>query len=185
LPRADKAVWLPGTVYFATESQVWGGGRALYDPGASGKLAGRAYLITVEQFSDVASQEMYREPGLDLDLTQIVTGGLIQMGTGRYETFIYVGQDKQVPMVTFTAPWGIDDVPLLSPSSAYLQMLGQGLCETHAWDAQSAADYLANLPGARGAWTPEEIASLLVSVPSSPVLINPARRAGLNQESIT
>ena len=161
LPRADKPVWLPGGVYFATESQIWGGGRAFYDPGASGKAAGRAYLITTEQFSDVAAQEMYREPGVDLDLTQIVTDRLIQIGTGRYETLICIGQDKQVPMVTFTAPWGIDDVPLLSPSSAYLRMLGQGLCEAHAWDAQSAADYLAGLPGAQGAWTPGEIASLL------------------------
>ncbi len=45
-PRASKAVWLPGSVYFATESQVWGGGRALYDPDAPGKAAARSYLIT-------------------------------------------------------------------------------------------------------------------------------------------
>jgi hypothetical protein len=158
LPRADKAAWIPGIVYFATESQVWGGGRALYDPDIPGAVAARAYLITAEQFSDVAAQEMYREPGVDLDLAEIANVGRIQMGDGRYETLICAGHDDQIPMVTFTAPWGIRDVPLLSPSATYLRTLGQGLCEAHGWDSQRAASYLAGLPGAQGNWTPSEIA---------------------------
>jgi hypothetical protein len=28
-------------------------------------------------------------------------------------------------MVTFTAPWAVQDVPLLSPSATYLQVLGR------------------------------------------------------------
>jgi hypothetical protein len=64
-------------------------------------------------------------------------------------------------MVTFTAPWGIGDVPLLSPSDAYLRMLGQGLRESHGWDAQKVGAYLASLPGARGSWTAREIVDLL------------------------
>ncbi len=163
LPRATKAVWLPGGVYFATESQVWGGGRAFYDPAISGEAAARAYLITCQQFSDVAAQEMYREPGADLDIAAVVTTGRIQVGNGRYETLIYVGQNEQAPMLTFTAPWGIGNVLLLSPSDRYLRILGQGLCDAHEWDAEKAANYLANLPGAQGSWTPEQITSLLTS----------------------
>lgn len=163
LPRADKAVWIEGGVYFATQSQAWGGGRALYDPAIPERAAARAYLITAEQFSDVAAQEMYREPGIDLDLTEVVTAGRVQIGTGRYETLLHVGQDEQAPMVTFTAPWGINDVPPLSPSPAYLLMLGQGLREAHGWDSQKAAGYLASLPGAQGIWRPGQIASLLAS----------------------
>lgn len=161
LPRADKGVWIKGGVYFATESQVWGGGRALYDPDIPGKAAARAYLITAEQFSDVAEQEMYREPGANLDLAKIVTQGRIQLGDGRYETLVYVGHDEQAPMVTFTAPWRIDAVPLLSPGATYLRMLGQGLCEAHGWSKQQTAEYLASLPGAQGSWTSQEIVSLL------------------------
>jgi hypothetical protein len=163
LPREDKAVWIPGVVYFATKSGVWGGGRALYDPDIPGTAAARAYLITVEQFSDVAAQEMYREPGVDLDLAEIATVGRVHAGDGRYETFILVGHDKQAPMVTFTAPWGIQDVPLLSPSATYLRMLGRGLCEAHGWDQQETAEYLASLPGARDVWTAREIVALLAS----------------------
>lgn len=161
LPHADIAVWLPGGVYFATESQVWGGGRALYDPTIPAKAAARAYLITSQQFSDVAAQEMYREPGVDLDVTKVITAGRIQIGTGRYETLLHVGQNEQAPMLTFTAPWGISDVPLLSPSATYLRMLGQGLREAHGWDSQKTANYLARLPGAQGTWTQEQIASIL------------------------
>jgi hypothetical protein len=164
LPRADEAVWLPGGVYFATESQVWGGGRALYDPTIPGKAAARAYLITCQQFSDVAAQEMYREPGVDLDIAEVVTAGRVQVGDGRYETIVYVGHNEQAPLLTFTAPWGIGDVPLLSPSGKYLRMLGRGLRDAHGWDSQEVANYLANLPGAQGAWTPERIASLVMSV---------------------
>jgi len=165
-PRASQAVWLSGGVYFATESQVWGGGRALYDPDAPGKAAARSYLITTQQFSDVAAQEMHREPGADLDLTELVALGRIQVGEGRYETLIYVGRDEHIPMVTFTAPWGIGDVPLLSPSDAYLRMLGRGLREGHGWDAQAAGEYLASLPGARGSWAAGDIVDLLAFRPA-------------------
>ncbi|HEU5161154.1 MAG TPA: histone deacetylase [Streptosporangiaceae bacterium] len=158
-PRADKAVWLPGGVYFATESPVWGGGRAFYGPDLPGRAAARAYLITAEQFSDVSAQEMYLQPGTDLDLTRLAAVGRLQMGPGRYETLISVGLDGAAPMVTFTAPWNAGDVPLVSPSAVYLRMLGQGLCEAHGWDAPKVAGYLADLPGARASWTPERIAS--------------------------
>jgi hypothetical protein len=163
LPKSDKAVWLAGGVYFATESQVWGGGRAFYDPSMPGKAAARAYLITEQQFSDVAAQEMYKQPGQNLDLTGIATSGRVQLGMGRYETLLRVGDDKQGPMVTFTAPWGVKDVPLLSPSASYLRVIGQGLKEAYGWDSRKIAVYLASLPGAHGIWAPGDIASLLMS----------------------
>jgi len=168
LPRASKAVWIPGGVYFATESQVWGGGRALYDPGVPGPAAARAYLITSQQFSDVAAQEMYREPGADLDLSGVVTAGRAQTGPGRYETLICAGQDDGAPLVTFTAPWDMGDVPLVSPSAGYLRMLGQGLREAHGWDPRQTAGYLSGLPGARGSWTSGEIVSLLARGTAAP-----------------
>jgi hypothetical protein len=106
---------------------------------------------------------MYREPGTDLDIAEVVTAGRVQVGPGRYETLIHVGQNEQAPMLTFTAPWGIGDVQLLSPSDKYLRMLGRGLCHAHGWNSGKAANYLASLPGAQDTWTPEQIASLITS----------------------
>lgn len=160
-PRDDRALRIPGAVYFATESPAWGGGRAFYDPDAAGTVAARAYLITSEQFSDVAAQEMYRDPGTDLDLAALATRGRMRIGNGRYETLVHVGTRDHAEMITFTAPWGMGDMPPSSPSAAYLRMLGAGLCEAHGWDRREAAGYLAGLRGAHGRWSSEEIAALL------------------------
>ena len=44
-------------------ARVWGGGMAFYDARHGAAVAGRAYLVTTEQFADVAAQEMRRPPG--------------------------------------------------------------------------------------------------------------------------
>ena len=53
-----------GGIYFATESPVWTGGRAFYDPELRGRAAMRSCLVTAGRFSDIAAQEMYRDPGV-------------------------------------------------------------------------------------------------------------------------
>lgn len=116
-PVRTTPVMLPGLLYFATESQVWTGGRAFYDPGpglapaddgpgrpGAYELPARAYLLTLSQFSDIAAQEMYREPGGDLDLTEALTRGRARIGPGRYETLVCAGLLDGYPVLTFTAP---------------------------------------------------------------------------------
>lgn len=149
---------LPGGIYFATLSPVWHGGRALYDPALPGEgAAARAWLVTSAQFSDIAAQEMYREPGIDLDLSEVLERGRAELGPGRYETLIYAGDHEGCPQLTFTAPHAADAVEPLAPSAAYLRMLAGGLQDAHGWSLEQAADYLAGLSGAAGAWTAEEI----------------------------
>lgn len=74
-PRAMRPITLPGRVHFALESAVWTGGMAFYDPLDPGDTPARAYLLTAEQFADLAAQEMRRPPGTDLDLTPALTHG--------------------------------------------------------------------------------------------------------------
>ncbi|HJQ48126.1 MAG TPA: histone deacetylase [Amycolatopsis sp.] len=154
---ATRGHVLPGGVYFATRSPVWGGGRAFYDPALPGTAPARAYLITAGQFADVAAQEMYRDPGTDLDLTEVIAGGRAELGPGRYETMLCIGNLDNHPVLTFTAPWSAHDVAGEAPSAEYLRMLATGLCDAHGWDIRHAATYLAALPGAAGAWTAESI----------------------------
>lgn len=146
-PREDRAVWVPGGVYFALESPMWGGGLALYDAGLPGRAAARAHLVTAGQFADIAAQEMYRSPGLDVDLAALRHGGRLSLGEGRYETLVHAGDLDGRPMVTFTAPWRCADVAPARPSAAYLRTLGGGLMDGHGWPARRAAAYLAGLPG--------------------------------------
>ncbi|MGH3440422.1 MAG: histone deacetylase [Sciscionella sp.] len=160
-PRRGLGVWLAGGIYFATHSQIWLGGRAFYDPDLPGRAAARAWLVSVSQFSDIAAQEMHREPGGDLDLTDVLAHGRAQLGPGRYETLLRVGEIDGYPQLTFTAPWRAADVPATAPSAAYLRMLAAGLAAAHGWDTPTIADYLAARPGAAGNWATAAVAELL------------------------
>lgn len=169
-PAQTAPVMLPGLMYFATESQVWTGGRAFYDPDhPASELPARAYLLTSEQFSDIAAQEMYRDPGADLDLAQVLAHGRARIGPGRYETLVCAGLLDGCPVLTFTAPWSSDDgtVGLNPPSAAYLEHIAAGIVASHGWSPQQAAAYLAGCPGARGHWTAAAIAELLTT-PGTP-----------------
>ncbi len=156
-PKAVEPLEVPGGIYFATESPVWGGGRAFFDADLPRTAAMRRYLITGAQFSDVAAQEMYREPGTDLDFTDVLADGRHQIGPGRYETLLHIGNFDGFPALTFTAPWPAAEVEHTSPSAPYLKMLRDGLREAHDWDRTRAARYLA---GCTDFWTPQEIERL-------------------------
>ncbi|MEE1818441.1 histone deacetylase [Streptomyces sp. SP18ES09] len=166
-PERSVPVVLPGQVYFATDSPVWGGGRAFYDPAADGTAWGVAHLLTAGQFSDVAAQEMYRAPGADLDLSGVLATGRGTLGPGRYETLVCPGLFDGVPVLTFTAPWPMPgEEGLRAPSAAYLRHLAAGLGRTGAWTHAEVAAHLADRPGAAGHWTAGAVARL--SVPTAP-----------------
>ncbi|WP_328403641.1 histone deacetylase [Nocardia sp. NBC_00403] len=162
-PARSVPVILRGQLYFATESLVWTGGRAFYDPDRPGAMAVRAHLITAAQFSDIAAQEMYREPGADLDLTQAITTGRSTLGPGRYETLVCVGTHDGYPLLTLTAPWHFADLPGNPPAAAYLLHLAAGLADSHAWTTEQIAAYLVTCPGVDIGWTADSIAALLTS----------------------
>ena len=163
--RDERAVLLPGGVYFAHTSLTWGGGMAFYDAALPGRAPARAYLLTAAQFCDVMAQEMRRPiddaAGADRDLAEVLATGRQRLGPGRYETLLKVGERDGRPMLTFTAPHAAADAPLNAPTAPYLTMLGRGLREAHGWDAARAAAYLASRPGARHVWTQPGIAALL------------------------
>ncbi len=167
-PERSVPVMLPGVLYFATESPVWTGGRAFYDPDGAGETAARAHLLTAAQFSDIAAQEMYREPGRDVDLTRAVPDSRTRLGPGRYETLVCPGRLDGHPVLTLTAPWSHRDVPGNPPSAAYLRHLAAGLVESHGWSAEHVAAYLAGCPGAEGHWSPGAVAALLRTPAAGP-----------------
>lgn len=160
LPVDDVAVDLPGRLYFAGDSPVWGGGVAFYDHDAADLVApglptaARAYRISVQQFADVAAQEMHRVPQARDPIEEVLLDGFVdgffdglpqgrhQAGPGHYETLVEVGRRDGLPMLTFTAPHGYAAVPHTAPSAAYRTMLARGLHESRGWDASRIEDYL-------------------------------------------
>ncbi len=158
LPRDARPVRLDGSVYFAWESPTWGGGIAFYDPEAPGASIGVAYRLSLGQFSDVAAQEMHREPGADLDLTALWDTGRHVLGPGRYESLHVVGRIEELPVVTFTAS---EAPPLNPPVPAYLATMARGIVETHGWSADEIVGYLLSRPGAAEAWDAIRLRNLL------------------------
>ncbi|WP_225447636.1 histone deacetylase [Streptacidiphilus sp. P02-A3a] len=171
MPERAVGVVLPGRLYFAGESAVWGGGMGFYDPLDAGWMPARAYLVTVSQFADIAAQEMHRETGPEpgpetepetgLDLRAVLAEGRAVLGPGRYETLVSPGTLAGRPVLTFTASGRSAGAALARPSAGYLRQLAAGLGEGQGWDVDRAAGYLASRPGARGAWTAAELAAAL------------------------
>lgn len=165
-PLKTQPLVMPGSIYFAWESPVWTGGVAFYAPDHQRPdwpegAAMRGYLLTHGQFSDLLTQEMYRTPELDLDLSEVLDTGQCQLGPGRYETLVKAGEVDGVPVLTFTSPWDVRSVELRRPSARYLQMISTGLAESHSWSAEEIRDYLAERPGVRGAWPDQDLTDLI------------------------
>ncbi|MGW2093178.1 histone deacetylase [Promicromonospora sukumoe] len=154
-PREDRAVHLPGRLWFAGESSVWGGGMAFYDHDAAGPTPARAYRITSGQLADIAAQEMHRSPAPDDPLESLLRSGVARRhtaGPGRYETLVAVGRLDGLLMLTFTAPHGHAGRPHAAPSAAYVAMIAAGLREAHGWSDAEVRTYLSSVvPRAGGA----------------------------------
>ena len=158
-PEGDFPLVLRGGLRFVGVSSVWGGGLAVYDPRAAGEVAARAYLITAEQFVDVLAQEMRLQPGIDLDLAPVHDTSWHSYGPGCYQTVAALGSRDGLPMLTFTCA-DVDGRPANPPTEAYLRTMAHGLRECHGWTGARISRYLAQFPGAAGAWSPESISAL-------------------------
>ncbi|MFE6751810.1 histone deacetylase [Kitasatospora purpeofusca] len=160
-PLRSVPVRLPGSLYFALESRVWGGGMAFYDPHGPGTVPARAHLLTAGQFSDIAAQETGGGPGPDLDLGTVLRTGRDQQGPGRYRTLVCLGSLDDLPVLTLTAPWALPEAELNAPRARYLRTIAAGLAEAHGWSTRRAAVYLTTRPGAAGHWTVESLYAAL------------------------
>jgi hypothetical protein len=155
-PADDCPLTLPGQVFFGWHSPTWGGGIAFYDADSAGATLARAYLLTDQQFADVAAQEMHREPGSDLDLTHVLRDTRHDTGPGRYESLHLVGELDGHPVLTFTTPEP-DVLQRNSPTAAYLTTIAAGLRESHGLDVEAIVDYLLECPGVAPAWDPDAL----------------------------
>jgi hypothetical protein len=147
-PLATVALEVPYRLYFTGASRVWGGSPAFIDIERSEvhRTLVQAYLISWNQFEDVLAQENARKSS-PIDVGELIDGAFEQIGPGRYENLLCVGERGGVPIVTFTAPWTLSATTPGEPSLAYLAMLIAGLREAHELDDDAIVDYLGAAPG--------------------------------------
>lgn len=162
-PVRTEGVEVPGTLVFAAESGVWGGGMAFYESSGAGTVAGRAHLITAGQFADVVAQELRRPPGGEfaLDLAGLLpdVDSMVTTGPGRYETVVRLGELDDVAMFTITNH-DVRSLPRAAPTAPYLRWISVGLRESHGYDAGRIARYLVGAPGISGTWSESEILAI-------------------------
>ena len=163
----DRAIVLPGTVFFSGTSRAWTGGHAYLDPTAwdhDGSALGRAWLVTAEQFDDVVAQENSRPIGaVDLGAASMRPGERRLVEGSRYPVAWCVDALDGVPVVTFTCAETMRQRLLNPPSIPYLRTLALGLQEAgHAADLTAAAEHLTSLPGVGARWPASELAVALL-----------------------
>ena len=163
-----RPVSLPGQLSFAWESPTWGGGIALFSPSGAGEVRATAYLVTARQFSDVFAQEMWRGPGVDLDLAPLLARGRHAVGPGRYETLHVAGTVDELPVVTFSCP-DVAELALRPPSAPYLATMVRGLRAAHGLSDDETVDYLLAAdglthPDGSNAWTRQSLTTLVTSL---------------------
>ena len=161
-PMATALDRVPHRLVFAGHSSRWGGSPAFLhlEPG-SGSAVIRRWLVTAEQFEDVAAQENGMEPGsLAIDIDALVAAGVLDITDRWYGKALCLGEVDGHPVVTFTGTRAGLDVG--APSSSYLGTIVGGMAE----GGMSTDEIVATILEADGvvpAWTAGSIADLVDS----------------------
>ena len=161
-PPVDDRPWeCDFGLRFGGSSLTWGGGVALIDSvrGPSPTKL-RLYLVTLEQFADVAAQENWLEPGT-VDLRDVVFEPHHVIGPDHvYRLVLRIGELEGRHVLTVTQP---PDAVTAAPTMRYLRHISDGLREAHGCTGEEAADYLLVRPGVAGAFTRGDLVAGLAS----------------------
>jgi hypothetical protein len=157
-PLDIRRIRLAGGIRFAGRSTLWGGGVAFFDPEAEGRVAARAYLLTLEQLNDLVSQETRRPRDTDLRLDRVTRHRPGTLAAACYETVLHVGERSGWPMLTITSRRDLDPA---APAAAYLWSIAAGLAEGFSWAPAAIADYLVRAPGVAPVWTHDQVTALV------------------------
>jgi hypothetical protein len=165
-PRADHPAVLPLPLRFAGAGG-WGGGVAFVDPDPRPDVRtyARLWLLTRGQVADLVAQERHA-PVEPVDIDAVVRHGRLRVGPGTYGEVVAC-----VPVELLTGAAAHDDHAVVTitggpatpaaPTADYLRTIADGLAEAHGLDVAAAAAYLAAIPGAAGAWSPEQLRAAL------------------------
>jgi hypothetical protein len=174
-PRSEVGLRFPGRLVFGGESTTWTGAMAFLDPAVPGEVCARGYLITVDQLSDVVSQEIRLTPGRGIARSAMEQGGPHGLGPGRYDVLVSLGRRDGVPVVAISTS---DPPEPGSPSRGYLWSMAVGLRDTFGLSAREVAAYLWPADGVASSWTLEELEAMAAtSSPARPARTGAATRA--------
>jgi len=162
-PIRDYAIAINRELYFGRTADAWGGAVAFVRPEQSkSQTLGRAYLITEEQFLDLACQENGRKPG-DPELRfhyefssknpesyfnpadpSRAAGPTAQW----YGRVLLLGTRESWPVFTITAEWpGYADVN--PPGRAYVRCIADGIGQLGRISHKALVEYFISKVGVK------------------------------------
>ena len=165
-PKQDRRIMILHRLFFAEASPQWEDLGIAFIRGEqeeAAKTLGRMYLISRDQFREVVLQENgYRrmDAEVEMDLERTVREGRSEMPEGLYGTLLFLGQEDEHPIFTFTASWNENQAPLNRPGPKYLRVIIRGLKETFGLSTPGVIEYLRDVPGVQGALPEEELARI-------------------------
>lgn len=163
-PRDDRRIDIPHQLFFARDSSGWGpGGVAFVEPvrRPDAHTIGRAYLVTVEQFEDVLSQENRWSEPRPFPLEEALAVGWVDLGEGWYDRSVSLGVLDGAPVLTFTESGRDGDQALRPPAASYIATISQGLTEL-GLSADEIVRYLRDKPGIDGRMSDGELAAAVL-----------------------
>ncbi|MET0779254.1 MAG: M20/M25/M40 family metallo-hydrolase, partial [Candidatus Saccharimonadales bacterium] len=164
-PLRDTFTSLPYALYFGGECEAWGGGHVcvMPEPSPGAHTIARAYLVTVQQFEELAAQQNHgagpKPKRLPMQEAMQRGRATIGDGTGDYEELLYCGTKDKYPMFTLTA--STPRMPYVAPSPAYTSLVFKGLSENSRISKTAAIDYVYGTPGIAGNYQRQEITAML------------------------
>ena len=163
LPLSEKKMLIPYELYFSGKSESWNGGGVAYihpQKDDTQLTYAHLYLITREQFCDIAMQEN------DLDMIpEIPFDIIINLGqhtfpkVKAYNHLLFLGKEDDLPVFTFTHYRCFENTS--QPSRSYLAAIARGLKAHFKLTDKLVCNYLLNKEGISGNYSREELEELV------------------------
>lgn len=163
LPLDNEDSFICSELYFARKSACWNSGIAFIknDFSETAPTFARIYLITEEQFIQVVEQEI-KTPGIAINFMQTKQdGSSIIKKNSWYGRIIYLGEQRDFPMFTFTGE--NDRTDFNRPDDNYLKTIIKGIRESHDIDDIAILEYLIRKNGIGGKMEQQELKQLITT----------------------
>ena len=163
LPKDSQPVSIPFPLYFSGYSKKWGGAPAFigHEQDEGHHTLGRMYLVAEEQFIDVVRQEN-RKPQLFINLDKVIQQQSVTIDqNSSYGRIVYLGENGDYPIFTFTSNQDISECVASKPSASYLSTIVKGIKQAYQLDYQTIARYFQNKPGIKDNWSIDQLNKLI------------------------
>ena len=163
MPTKSKLYKINYEMYFAEKAEFWEDKAVAFISHKKGNsfTYARLYLITVEQFHEIVTQEntQFSSSSISklIDLKELESKGSLLLGSPDenklYGKVILVGTEEGFPIITFTSKSEIDKVKFKKPGEKYLGTIIKGLSDldhSENIDYENILSYFENLKGIKG-----------------------------------